>query len=156
MRLFYRNRTMHALSIRQPWAHLILTEGKDIENRTWSTRYRGPVLIHAGKGMTAGEWDKAMDFVDDAFPLDPAARLCRRARAHNDAPRGGIVGTAEIVDCVSASASPWFFGPFGFVLRNAKPLPFRPCRGQLGLFLPSDDTPAARPAPVDLFNRPAA
>ena len=39
---------MKALSIRQPWAHRILREGKDIENRDWPTRYRGPVLIHAG------------------------------------------------------------------------------------------------------------
>ncbi len=42
------------LSIRQPWAWLIVNGYKDIENRTWSTRFRGKVLIHAGKnGMKA-------------------------------------------------------------------------------------------------------
>jgi len=38
-----------ALSIRQPWAHLIVAGIKQIENRTWTTRYRGPLLIHAGQ-----------------------------------------------------------------------------------------------------------
>lgn len=48
--------------------------------------------------------------------------------------RGGFIGTAEIVDCVSRSDSPWFFGPYGFVLRNAEPIPFHPCRGALGFW----------------------
>ena len=60
----------------------------------------------------------------------------------DDLPRGGIVGEAEIVDCVTQSDSPWFEGPYGFVLRNAHPLPFRPCRGRLGFFKPTlDDRP---------------
>ena len=49
---------------------------------------------------------------------------------------GGIVGIAELVDCVDASDSPWFFGPFGFVLRSARELPFVPCVGTLGFFEP--------------------
>jgi hypothetical protein len=40
---------MKILSVRQPWAALIVSGHKDIENRTWSTRYRGPVLIHASQ-----------------------------------------------------------------------------------------------------------
>src|SRR5215831_9447735 len=35
------------LSIRQPWAYLITRSSKDIENRSWPTKYRGPFLIHA-------------------------------------------------------------------------------------------------------------
>jgi hypothetical protein len=38
-----------ALSIRQPWAWLIVNGFKDLENRSWSTAFRGPVWIHAGK-----------------------------------------------------------------------------------------------------------
>ena len=49
-------------------------------------------------------------------------------------PRGGIVGHADIVDCVSKSNSPWFFGEYGFVLENAKPMPFRSIKGKLGFF----------------------
>jgi hypothetical protein len=48
--------------------------------------------------------------------------------------RGGIVGQVNVVDCVTKSNSLWFGGPFGFVLANPKPLPFRACKGQLGLF----------------------
>ena len=104
-----------ALSIRQPWAHRILREGKDVENRSWPTRFLGPVLIHAGKGVDREDHDEVM-------------RL--------GLPTGGIVGVMEIVDCVDHMDSPWFFGPWGFVIRNARPLPFMPCRGALGFFRP--------------------
>ena len=52
---------MMALSIRQPWAWLILHAGKDIENRDWPTRFRGRFLIHASKGMTREEYELAED-----------------------------------------------------------------------------------------------
>lgn len=126
---------MKALSIRQPWSWAILFAGKDIENRSWWTRFRGRVLIHASKGMTKGEFE---DFIQTAHAISttdsfPAGLTIP---AFDDLPRGGIVGEAEIVDCVTRSDSPWFFGPYGFVLRNARPLPFRPCKGKLGFFTP--------------------
>ena len=43
-----------ALSIRQPWAWLIVNGYKDIENRDWKTHYRGRFYVHAGK-----QFDKA-------------------------------------------------------------------------------------------------
>ena len=39
---------MRAITIRQPWAELIVRGDKDVENRSWRTRHRGPLLIHAG------------------------------------------------------------------------------------------------------------
>lgn len=42
---------MKAISIQQPWAWAILHAGKDVENRTWRTTYRGPVAIHASKAV---------------------------------------------------------------------------------------------------------
>jgi hypothetical protein len=48
--------------------------------------------------------------------------------------RGGIVGSVEIVDCVTDSDSHWFMGLYGFVLRDPLLLPFTPWRGQLGFF----------------------
>ncbi|HLN24206.1 MAG TPA: ASCH domain-containing protein [Patescibacteria group bacterium] len=102
-----------ALSIRQPWCHRILYDGKDVENRSWPTRFRGRVLIHASKGVDAGSRDEIRA---GAMPL------------------GGIVGVMEITDCVSAMDSEWFFGRYGFVIRNAQPLPFMPCKGSLGFF----------------------
>jgi hypothetical protein len=124
----YEEREMIALSIRQPWAWLILNAGKDIENRSWPTRYRGRILVHAGKGMTRDEYEDAEFF----------AGLCTREECSvppfDQLARGGIVGSVEIVDCVKSSASRWFVGEYGFVLRDPVVLPFRPYRGELGFF----------------------
>lgn len=114
---------LRALSIRQPWAWLIIQGIKDIENRDWTTRFRGPVLIHAGKRLDDG-FEDALD-----WPWHDIERP-------DDFAFGGIVGQAEIVDCVVASSSRWFCGRYGFVIRNARPLPFCPCRGMLGFFTP--------------------
>ena len=122
---------MKALSIRQPWAHMIVHCGKDIENRVWPTRFRGRVLIHASKGMTAEEYEDALDFAFRPCGIDPATLSIPRAHLLD---RGGIVGSVEIVDCVTRSDSPWFMGTYGFVLRNPVVLPFRPYRGALGFF----------------------
>lgn len=119
-----------ALSIRQPWAWLILNAGKDIENRTWPTKFRGRVLIHAGKGMTLMEYQDAVQFVYEQ--VNSGIRIPE----FEALPRGGIVGEVEIVDCVTDSCSWWFSGPHGFVLANPKALPFQPCKGALNFFNP--------------------
>lgn len=130
---------MKALSIRQPWAWLIMNAGKDIENRTWPTSVRGRVLVHAAKGMTRDEWASAIAFARNA---GATARLTC-AVGFEQVERGGFVGTVEIVDCVSSSSSPWFCGPFGFVLRNPQPLPFTPYRGALQFFEAPDNLPSS-------------
>ena len=130
---------MIALSIRQPWASLILKAGKDIENRCWPTKFRGRILVHAAKGCTRDELEAALDFAEDASGTRYTVDL-------KTIPRGGIVGSVEIVDCVSASASPWFVGEFGFVLRDPQPLPFTPFKGSLGFFnVPSEALVALQP-----------
>lgn len=134
---------MIALSIRQPWAWLILHAGKDIENRGWNTRVRGRILVHAAKVMTRAEYENAMDFAYMECDID-----VERLPKFEWLQRGGIVGSVEIADCVNRSASPWFCGEYGFVLRNPEILPFRPYKGQLGFF----DVPAVAqelPCPTD-------
>lgn len=116
---------MKALSIRQPWAWLIVNGYKDIENRDWWTGFRGPILIHAGKGMTRDEYEDCL-FTAEANGVT--------LPAFNELERGGVVGQAIITNCLRESESPWFFGRYGFVLTGAQPLPFRPLRGQLGFF----------------------
>lgn len=121
-----------ALSIRQPWAWLILHAGKDIENRTWRTSFRGRVLIHAAKNMTRTEYEECEDFL--------ASRcLCGRLSlpAFDALQRGGIVGVADITGCWVKHQSSWFTGPYGFSLAKAEPLPLVPCRGALGFFRPN-------------------
>lgn len=113
-----------ALSILQPWAWLIVNRHKEIENRRWPTRYRGRLLVHAGKKW-GREQREDMEWVRENFPhivLPQTFEL------------GGIVGETRIVACVTRSISRWFFGPYGFELADSRPLPFVPLRGQLGMF----------------------
>lgn len=118
-----------ALSIMQPWAWLIVNDHKDIENRDWRTSFRGLVAIHAGKKM---DGDVADDVRCGVNPL--TGRSLDLAELPGDFDRGGIVGVAEIVDCVANSTSRWFVGRYGFVIRNARPVPFIPVRGALSFF----------------------
>ena len=122
-------RQLRCLSIRQPWAHMILHCGKDVENRRWMTRFRGEFLIHAAKGMTAEEWVEAVRFMKGI-----GAKSNADAVTHKTILRGGIVGVERLVDCVEKSDSPWFMGNFGFVLADVRPLEFFPCKGSLGFF----------------------
>ncbi len=115
---------MKILSIRQPWAHFIVQGSKNIENRSWSTSYRGPFLIHASLSIDREACRKQ--------GLDPSKL-----------PTGRVIGMAEITDCVVAHRSKWFAGPYGFVLRNRRPLRFVRWTGALGL----------RDAPTSLLKR---
>lgn len=112
---------MKALSIRQPWAWLIIQGYKDVENRTRKTNYRGPLLIHAGKRY---DIQAEQELVSQGV-FDGLTSVCQC---------GGIVGIANLVDCVTESDSPWFTGPHGLVLENARPVPFAALKGRLGLF----------------------
>lgn len=120
---------MLALSVRQPWASAIITRGKPVENRSWPTGVRGLVLVHASSRRPTksdiAEYEKVARWavVEEPWGSHPC-----------DALLGGFVGAVEIVDCVRAMDSPWFFGDYGFVLRNPRPLPFVPYKGSLGFF----------------------
>jgi hypothetical protein len=145
---------MQAISIRQPWATLIVHAGKTIENRSWPTKFRGPVLIHASKGMTQDEWLSAIQFAHYTCGV-PREILKAHCEQHAlDKLRGGIVGYAEVTDCMCTERhaslkpehrSPWFMGEYGFQLANVHPLPFLPMVGRLGFFeveVPDDYIPA--------------
>jgi hypothetical protein len=112
---------MNAISIRQPWAWLIVNGLKDIENRTWATRYRGPLFIHAGKSIP---YESECEEIEERFQVKLPASY----------DLGGFVGKAHLDDCVTSHKSKWFFGPFGFVLSRAVVIPFVPWTGRLGLF----------------------
>jgi hypothetical protein len=113
------------LSIRQPWAHLIVHGPKRIENRPWTTPYRGRFYIHASRTP------------------DPAAMERFAHMLQVEPPMGGIVGVADLVDVVTDSADEWFFGPYGFAMANPRAMPLVPCRGFLGLYRASPAVSAA-------------
>lgn len=163
-----------ALSVRQPWAWAIIHAGKDIENRSWrqpnpGLRFRGPVCIHASTGMGRDEFEDAIDSVE--FMAGPSVRFLPQAR---ELVRGAIIGVVDVVDIVRQSSSPWWCGPVGLVLANARAVEPIPCKGQLGFFkwtrsgsvaepakwmLPPEPKAPRQPKPVtaadpgDLFNR---
>lgn len=147
---------MKCISIRQPWAWLIvrpdlagearaaaLAAGliKTIENRIWHTNYRGPVLIHAAKGMTRAEYEGASGFAQ-AIGVDVVPAI-------DALDRGGIVGLANLVDCVHPKdrSSEWHMGDqYGFLLQDTRPLPFFSYTGKLGLF----EVPVSAYAPPEV------
>jgi hypothetical protein len=130
-----------ALSVKQPWAALIVAGVKLVEVRTWTARRRGRVLIHAGK-------------VPDDRPEAWAHVATSELRAAADL-RGGLVGEAELVGCrcyktaeafaadadVHLNAPGWFAPPrlYGFEFRAARPVPFRPYTGWTMFFRVTDE-----------------
>ncbi|WP_245491574.1 hypothetical protein [Mesorhizobium sp. M7A.F.Ca.ET.027.02.1.1] len=104
---------------------------------------QGPRLSACAKGMTRDEYEDCLATIHEislTHPFKPGLML----PAFEELPRGGIVGTVDIVDCVAESASPWFFGRYGFVLRNVEPLDeFIPVKGALGFFRWRDNLNAA-------------
>lgn len=115
-----------ALAIRQPYAWLVVNRIKDIENRSRRTHYRGKVLIHASLS-------EDLLFEDSLAELSTLAGI----ELPDSYDTGGIVGVAEIIGCERRHGSNWKDPKsWGWVLANAQPLPFRPCKGALGFFPP--------------------
>lgn len=120
---------MKAISVRQPWAWLLFN-GKPVENRDWVSLHRGPLAIHAAKGMTRAEYEAAVLFVAGfdqrlAASIPPPARL----------DRGAVIGTVRMTGCVIEHPSPFFQGKYGFVFEGAEPFPVPiGARGALGFW----------------------
>lgn len=121
--------SLKTLTICQPWAHLIANGRKWVENRTWYTQYRGPLLIHAGKSRKwfSGETDWLMQ--DDKPEPQP-----------DDCVFGAIIARCNLVACVRSNdrrvvTHPFAEGPWCWVLSDIQTLP-QPIelRGQQGLF----------------------
>ncbi|CAM5574631.1 hypothetical protein MAUB1S_09660 [Mycolicibacterium aubagnense] len=140
-----------AISIRQPWTHAIAQGWKPVENRVWYTNVRGPICLHASRYHKASWEDDAAGYRDlvEERGIGGAQLPDREELAF-----GCIIGTAEIVACVSEHPSRWFVGPYAMVLANARPLaePI-PIIGKLGFFewrgrepKPKEDPVAAVPA----------
>lgn len=118
-----------ALSIRQPWAFLIVHGYKPVENRRWMSQFRGPFLIHAGLRLDREglDWLEAEGMIPATMP-EPS-----------ELPKGGIVGGA-VLWSVSAPyrgvTSPWRNPQqYAFNLRDPYALgEIVRCRGRLRFF----------------------
>lgn len=116
---------MKALSLKQPWAELILKGKKKIEIRKWNTKFRGEFLIHASK---IPDWNGMKKF------------------GFKDLPCGVIVGKARLVDVKKYENEKEFlkdqdshlatkeWGNYGFILKNVKRINKIPAKGQLNFW----------------------
>ncbi|HSU72464.1 MAG TPA: ASCH domain-containing protein [Candidatus Binatia bacterium] len=118
---------MKALSLKQPWAELVVSGKKTIETRFWNTSFRGKFLIHAS--LTPNE---------DAMKAFGFSKL----------PTGCIVGEAKLVDVKTyddkaawdadepkhLAMSAWTKKRYGYLLTNVKRLEPKPCKGKLNFF----------------------
>lgn len=128
---------MKALTIKQPWAWAIcnLPEKyrKDIENRTWNTKFRGEFLVHASKGFDKAGYERMRWYLKELGYTGNIPDM-------NDFVLGAIVGKVSLTDVTQMAKSRWFEGVFGFVLKDAapfqKPIPYK---GMLNFFNVDDE-----------------
>lgn len=132
---------MKALTICQPYAHLILRGEKRVENRTWYTNYQGRLYIHAGKNRS---W---LGPIEDGKEIDYGIPLANMAF-------GAVVATATLQDCVHidkvgrgmvGQRYPWLkehehtSGPWCWILGAVTPCGPWPWKGAQGLFEIDED-----------------
>ena len=116
---------LKALTIKQPWVHAILHEGKDVENRSWKRDFTGWLAIHAaGTPSRAAVYPRGIR-MPKLEGLDYSA----------------IVAIARVIDIRTSHRSKWFYRAprgetnYGWVLSSVRKLgtPI-PCKGALGLW----------------------
>ena len=122
---------MKALTIKEPWATLIIEGYKEYEFRSWKTNYRGKILIHAGLTLESDMKERFKDY-------------------NLDYKCGYIIGEANLVECIKVDEKfnnqllkidPTIYGRsnhvgiYAWKLENVrrydKPIP---CKGKLGLW----------------------
>lgn len=118
---------MKALSLKQPFAELVVSGKKTIELRKWKTKYRGEFFIHASKVPDHKNMNK-FGFEKDSLPT------------------GCIVGKAKLVDVKEYTSDEQFkkdkpfhladvtWGKYGFILKNVKRIKPIPCKGALNFW----------------------
>jgi activating signal cointegrator 1 len=143
---------MKAITIKQPWATLIALGEKEFETRSWQTKYRGQLAIHAGKTVDkeACDWSEIT-----------TALLKHGIKSHEDLPTGVVIATANLVECHKITADyygmydeekagtdkglliegdEWWFGDYtegryAWELTNVQVLPKSvPAKGKLSLW----------------------
>jgi hypothetical protein len=108
---------MKAISIRPPWAWAILHAGKDIENRTWRTKVRGTIAVHASQALSRLYYEWAVKKIRKVAPR-------AKVPPYEAMVRGAIVGLVEIVGCEKRTKSKWHVAKhYGFVLAKPRALP---------------------------------
>ena len=115
---------MKALSLKQPWAELIVSGKKTIETRKWKTNFRGEFFIHASKNSDL--------------------KYCEEMNLKNLI-TGCLIGKCELIDVKEYKNKEDFnkdykkhfaktFVRYGFILKNGQKIKPIPLKGQLNFF----------------------
>jgi len=146
---------MKAISLLQPWASLIAIGSKKIETRSWSTKYRGELAIHASKGSK--KETESLCVKEPFFGVLTQAGYQIRCsvvtydKIYTDLPLGMVVATCKLVDCIemtpefidlvkSAKGYEFEFGEYAvgryaWILEDVKPLEVPvPAKGKLSIW----------------------
>lgn len=136
---------MKAITILQPWASLIACGAKQIETRSWATKYRGKIAIHAGRGIA-----DIPDYLEEA--IEGALFYCHEERFIEELPRGQVIAIANLVDCQlmtkeliqekkrtvqglnELAFGYWEPGRFAWILDNIRPIEPVPAKGMQRLW----------------------
>jgi hypothetical protein len=137
----------YALSLKQPWATLLVYGLKTMEVRRWPTARRGRVLIHAAS--VPDEREEAKALANLLLLTEPQRETAGRL--------GGIVGAGELIECVRYETAAvfaadekvhrndpsWFAKPvlYGFRFTNLEVVPFRAYPGWMRFFPVREDNP---------------
>ena len=137
---------MKALTIDAYWAWAIVFGDKRVENRSWPTNYRGPLLIHAGLNRSRDQ--QAVDW------LSENAAMSLGGESDIESIRGAVIGVCNLSECqalgdfgcnertheylgIPPFAPEFAFGPFGWFLTEVLPAaePVK-CKGKQRLWNP--------------------
>ena len=118
---------LRCLSVQQPWAWALCAGVKDIENRTWSNKYRGTIAVVASSNKTR---------VTALKKLGPPRYLPPELFAY-----GAVVGFVDVLDIEPLNRAlednPWAWGPYCWRVGNPRLLPEPiPCKAKLNLYAP--------------------
>jgi hypothetical protein len=145
---------MKTITLTQPWATLVAIGAKQIETRSWSTSYRGPLAIHAGAGLGPIGGKRGLR---ELCHTQPFMRVLAAAgiavtdlvggASDGVFPMGAVLAIVELYDILPTAAlvrsigaqerafGDYNAGCYGWMVRNLTPLPTPvPCKGALGLW----------------------
>jgi hypothetical protein len=132
---------MKALTISQPFATLIASGEKWVENRRWYTTYRGPLAIHAGKGLQYLDREEIKDYPTGLIIATARLSACvvreelQRMSFHSTTNGNELIPGAKVT-WRQAFDHAYTEGPFCWILENVQQIDPVPIKGQQGLWAP--------------------
>jgi hypothetical protein len=137
---------MNVLSLIQPWATLWVCGIKGNETRSWATKYRGRLLVHASASKPAYARDSYEIIIETGNEVlcGHSLELLNKLPKFDELPRGGIVGVVNLIDVLKTgevwpnemefACGNYAPGRFAWKADEGGELDFFPCKGKLGIW----------------------